>query len=108
MRNRNVNGPIELPQNRWVRRSGRLSLAICLFLVTFFSLANAGITKYVPFLGAIGVSVIGMYAATLLRERADRLDLNGMFAGQTVIRCAVALPLLLTVAFAILLGIQLS
>lgn len=108
MRNRNVNGPIELSQNRWVRRSGHLSLAISLFLVAFFSLANAGITKYVPLLGATGVSVIGIYAATLLREHADRLDINGKSAGQTVIRCAIALPLLLTVAFAILLGIQLS
>ena len=103
-----VKAPTELAQNKWVRRSGRLSLAMSVLLAAFFSLANAGVTNYVPFLGAIGISVVGMYAATLLRERVDALDLNGAFPSQSVIRCAIALPLLLTVVFAILLAIQLS
>ena len=103
-----MDGPIQFMQNRWLRLSSRLSWVISILSMAFFGLANAGITKYVPFLGAIGVSLVGMYAASLLRERAERLDINGMFASKAVIRAAIALPLLLAVAFAILLTIQLS
>ena len=69
-------------QNRWLRLSSRLSWVISIWSMAFFGLANAGITKYVPFLGAIGVSLVGMYAASLLRERAERLDINGYVCEQ--------------------------
>jgi hypothetical protein len=48
-----------------------------------------------------------MYAASLLREHAERLDINGMFASKSAVRVAIALPLLLAMAFAILLTLQL-
>ena len=95
-------------QYRWVRRLSSLSLVICFFLMAFFSLANAGITKYTPFASATGAFLIGLYAATVLRERANRLDLNGLQASRSIVQCAVALPVLLILAFAILLTIQFS
>ena len=102
----NVQRPTELPQNRSVRRSGRLSLCLSIGLVAVFSLMNAGVTNYVVLVGAIGVSLTGLVASTQLIDRAKALNRQGLFASAALTRFAIALPLFLCAAFAILLAIQ--
>jgi len=100
--------PIQHSQNKWVRLSGRLSFVLSILQMGFFSLANAGITKYLPFFCAMVVFVAGMYGATLLRERAEKLDINGYLATKADNLSAIAIPLLLIIAFAMLLIIQME
>ena len=99
--------PIEQPQNKPLRRSGQLSMALSIFLIGFFSLANAGVTNQVVFLSAIGVGISGVYASTLLKERANSLDLKSAVPSPAIMRFAVCLPILLVLAFTALLALQL-
>jgi hypothetical protein len=98
----------ELPQNRLLRWSARISLVTAVFILAFFTLANAGITNYTVFAGATVVCLLGLYASTRLKEIAYGLDLRSKFASPAAIRCAIALPTLLAVAFLILFVLQVS
>ena len=98
----------ELPQNRLLHWSARISLLMSIVFVAVFSLMNAGITNSLVIGGAIGVCLVGVYVSTRLKEVACGLDLQSKFAGPANIRCAIALPVLLAVAFLILLALQFS
>jgi hypothetical protein len=98
----------ELPQNRLLHLSARISLVMSIFFVAVFSLVNAGIANYQVVGGAIGVCLVGVYASTRLKEIARGLDLQSKFARPADIRCAIALPMLLATAFLILLALQFS
>ena len=98
----------ELPQNRVLRWSARISLVMSSFFFAFFSLMNAGITNYTVFGGATVVFLVGIYASSRLKEIAYRLDLRSKFAGPADIRRAIALPTLLAGAFLILFALQFS
>ena len=98
--------PIQQPQNKPLRRSGQLSMALSIFLIGFFSLANAGVTNQVVFLSAIGVGISGVYVSTLLKERANSLDLKSVVPSPAIMRFAICLPLFLLMAFTGLLALQ--
>lgn len=101
-----LQSPAQLPANQPVHRSGKLSLAMCVAVLGFFALGNAGVTNWRALGGAIAVSLVGMYASMLLREKASALDLRSIEASSTLLRAATLLPLLLFVAFLILLVLQ--
>jgi hypothetical protein len=101
-----MQAPTKQPQNKPVRRSGQISLALSIFLIGFFSLVNAGVTNRMVFVPAIGVELSGVYASTLLKDRADSLDLKSAVPSSAILRFAISLPFLLLVAFAGLLALQ--
>ena len=101
-----MQAPVEQPQNKPVRRSGQISIVLSIFLIGFFSLVNAGVTNWVVFLTAIGIGLSGVYASTLLKDRADSLDLKSAVPSPAIVRSAICLPFLLLVAFAGLFALQ--
>ncbi|MDP1694632.1 MAG: hypothetical protein Q8L34_03765 [Candidatus Woesearchaeota archaeon] len=98
--------PTQVLANQPLHRSSKLSLVMCVAMLGFFALGNAGVTNWSALGGAIAVSLAGMYASMLLRERASALDLRSIEASSTLLRAATLLPLLLFVAFLVLLVVQ--
>jgi len=102
----NLQNPTQVLANQPLHRSSKLSLVMCIFMLAFFALVNSDATNWNVFGGSIAVSLAGMYASTLLREKAGALDLRSIEASSTLLRAATLLPLLLFVAFLVLLIVQ--
>lgn len=102
----NRQSPTQILTNQPLHRSSKLSFVMCILMLAFFALANSDATNWNVFGGSIAVSLVGMYASTLLREKAGALDLRSIEASSTLLRAATLLPLLLLVAFLVLLVVQ--
>lgn len=97
-----------LEKYKLVRWSGFFCLWFGVAIVGFFSLANAGITNYVVFSSAMGVGFIGLCVSSVLREKANALEMRSASISSGTMRFALAAPILLVVAFLSLLALQLS
>ena len=77
-------------------------------ILGFFSLANAGVTNYLVFNSAMGVGFIGLCVSSVLREKANALEMRSASVSSGTMRFAIAAPIFFVIAFLCLLALQLS